>query len=49
MTQNNREIWLAVRDAFLRIVDAIEKQFGLSPTTAELRKRAKRAKIDRTE
>lgn len=33
-----REMWVAIRQALLMIVDAIERAFGISPRTAELRK-----------
>ena len=35
----SRDLWLAVRQALLMIVDAIERALGLAPRTAELRKR----------
>jgi hypothetical protein len=36
---DSRELWLAVRQALLMIVDAIERALGIAPRTAELRKR----------
>ena len=37
---DSRELWLAIRQALLMIVDAIERQLGL-PRTSELRKQTK--------
>lgn len=37
----SREFWLAVRQALLMLVDALERELGLSPRTAELRRQAK--------
>ena len=37
----DREFWLAVREALLLIVSAIERMMGIKPTTAECRKRTK--------
>ena len=34
----SRDLWLAVRQALLMIVDAIERSLGLAPRTAELRR-----------
>jgi hypothetical protein len=34
----SRDFWLAIRQALLMIVDALERELGLSPRTAELRK-----------
>jgi len=34
-----REFWLAIRQALLMIVDALERELGLEPRTAELRKK----------
>lgn len=36
-----REFWVAVRQALLMLVDALERELGISPRTAELRKTAK--------
>lgn len=33
-----REFWVAVRQALLMLVDALERELGISPRTAELRK-----------
>ena len=33
-----REFWLAIRQALLMIVDALERELGMEPRTAELRK-----------
>lgn len=38
---DSRALWLAVRQALLMIVDAIERVLGIAPRTAELRKRQK--------
>ena len=35
---NEREFWLAVRQAVLMFLDAIERRLEISPRTAELRK-----------
>ena len=37
---DSRELWLAVRQALLMIVDAIERSLGM-PRTSELRKQSK--------
>ena len=37
----SRDLWIAVRQALLMIVDAIERELGLEPRTAELRREAK--------
>lgn len=37
----SKELWLAIRQALLMIVDAIEKQLQINPTTAELRRMRK--------
>ena len=37
----SRELWIAVRQALLMVVDAIERELGIAPRTAELRKDAK--------
>lgn len=43
MSQNEtppqRNLWMAIRQALLMVVDAIEKELGIAPTTADLRKR----------
>lgn len=36
-----REFWLAVRQALLMVVDALERELGILPRTAELRKQGK--------
>lgn len=33
-----REFWLAVRQALLMVVDALERELGIAPRTSELRK-----------
>jgi len=37
----SREFWLAMRQALLMLVDALERELGISPRTAELRKTRK--------
>jgi hypothetical protein len=32
------EMWTAIRQALLMVVDAIERRLGISPRTAELRR-----------
>jgi hypothetical protein len=34
----SRGFWLSIRQAFLMMVDAIERELGISPRTSELRK-----------
>jgi hypothetical protein len=34
----SKEFWLALRQALLMVVDALERELGISPRTAELRK-----------
>jgi hypothetical protein len=34
----DREFWLAVRQAALMFIDALERWLGIAPRTAELRK-----------
>ena len=34
----SRDFWIAVRQALLMLVDAIERELGIKPRTAELRK-----------
>jgi hypothetical protein len=36
--QDDRTLWLAIRQALLMIVDAIERAQGITPRTAELRR-----------
>jgi hypothetical protein len=33
-----RQFWMAIRQALLSIVDALEIELGISPRTAEIRK-----------
>ncbi len=35
---SDSEFWMAVRQALLMIIDAIERKFAVSPRTSELRK-----------
>jgi hypothetical protein len=37
----SRELLLAIRQALLMIVDALERELGITPRTAELRKTRK--------
>lgn len=39
--QPTREFWLAMRQALLLMVDAIERMAEISPTTAQIRKEAR--------
>jgi len=34
----DREFWMAIRQALLMALDAIERMLGIEPRTAELRK-----------
>jgi len=38
-----REFWMAVRQAVLMFLDALERELGIEPRTAELRRMVKRA------
>jgi len=38
----SRDFWMAVRQAVLMFLDALERELGLEPRTAELRKIVKR-------
>ncbi len=40
----DREFWLAVRQAILMFLDALERWQSIAPRTAELRKEAKNAR-----
>lgn len=35
----SREFWVAIRQALLMVVDSLERELGICPRTAELRKR----------
>lgn len=35
----SKAFWMAFRQALLMVVDAIERELGISPTTADIRKR----------
>jgi len=37
----SKEFWLAVRQALLMLVDAIERELCMAPRTAELRRETK--------
>lgn len=39
---NDRDFWMAVRQALLMLIDAIERWQALEPRTAELRRDARR-------
>lgn len=38
---NDRDIWISIRQALLMIVDAIERTFNIEPRTSQLRRTAK--------
>lgn len=38
----SREFWMAVRQAILMFLDALERELCIEPRTAELRKRGRR-------
>jgi len=38
----SREFWVMVRQALLMVVDALERELGICPRTAELRKKGTR-------
>jgi len=38
----SKEFWMGIRQALLMITDAIERELGISPTTAEIRDEYKR-------
>lgn len=42
---DEREFWLEMRRGFLQLVDVIERKFGPSLRTSELRKRAKEERV----
>jgi uncharacterized membrane protein len=37
----SKEVWVAIRQALLMVVDAIEKWLSISPTTSEMRRQYK--------
>jgi len=37
----SNELWIAIRQALLMVVDAIEKFLHITPTTSEMRKQYK--------
>lgn len=41
MVLPDREFWMAIRQALLMALDALERMLGVSPRTAELRKLGK--------
>jgi len=43
------DFWLAIRQALLMILDAIERLLAISPRTAEIRKERKETKAARKE
>lgn len=45
-TRMSREFWLAVRQALLMLVDALERELGICPRTAELRKKGSIGQYD---
>lgn len=40
-SMQDRDLWLAIRQAFLLLVDAIERRWGICPRTSEIRRAAK--------
>jgi hypothetical protein len=40
-SDSDKTFWIAMRQALLMQLDAIERRLGISPTTAELRRLAK--------
>ncbi len=40
---SDSEFWMAIRQALLMIIDAIERKFAVSPRTSELRKLMKQS------
>jgi len=38
---DSRDLWLAIRQALLMVVDAIERELDLNPRTAQLRRETK--------
>ena len=38
----SRDFWMAVRQAVLMFLDALERELGLAPRTAELRREKKK-------
>jgi len=42
---DEREFWMAVRQALLMVLDALERRLGIEPRTAELRREVKRSRI----
>jgi len=43
------DFWLAIRQALLMMLDAIERRLSIQPRTAEIRKERKAAKAARKE
>jgi hypothetical protein len=43
MFNDHRNFWSAFRQALLMIVDAIERELGMSPTTAQIREMHKKS------
>ena len=41
MTDDERVFWMAVRQALLMMLDALERWLGIAPRTAELRRMSK--------
>jgi hypothetical protein len=39
----SREFWIAIRQALLMVIDAIERELAIEPRTAEIRKQARQA------
>lgn len=49
MSDSDKSIWLAIRQALLMIVDAIECQLCISPRTSEMRRLTKAKLCDAIE
>lgn len=45
MSIEDRAFWMAVRQALLMLLDALERRMGISPRTAELRRDLRAAKV----
>jgi hypothetical protein len=41
---NDNEFWMLIRQSLLLIVDAIERKWGIKPSTSEIRKMFKLGK-----
>jgi len=43
---DDHDFWMAIRQALLMLLDALERKLGIAPRTAELRKLWKRGIIE---